>query len=115
VGLSDRLLTLREAADRLNVGYTTVRELVNDGLIPVVPMGKTARGWRIRPEALDLFIEETECRSAKLPTRATRKSRGSRRSTAPVSAGSDADSRLNELLGSGSAHSRPPPHLKAVP
>jgi len=51
-----RLLTAREAADRLAVSLRTLRSIIGKGALPVVRVG--ARGLRVHPEDLDLFIEE---------------------------------------------------------
>lgn len=53
---STRLLTAREAADRLAVSLRTLRTITSEGALPVVRVG--ARGLRIHPEDLDRFIEE---------------------------------------------------------
>lgn len=49
-----QLLTPAEAAEHLAIGRTTVYALMASGEIPTVKIG---RSRRIRPEALDAFIE----------------------------------------------------------
>ncbi|MCK6460276.1 MAG: helix-turn-helix domain-containing protein [Planctomycetes bacterium] len=51
-----RLLTAREAADRLAVSLRTLRTIIGQGELPVVRVG--IRGLRIHPEDLHRFIEE---------------------------------------------------------
>jgi len=51
-----RLLTAREAADRLAVSLRTLRTIISEGALSVVRVG--ARGLRIHPEDLHRFIEE---------------------------------------------------------
>lgn len=51
-----RLLTAREAADRLAVSLRTLRTIISQGALPVVRVG--ARGLRVHPEDLDRFIED---------------------------------------------------------
>jgi excisionase family DNA binding protein len=51
-----RLLTAREAADRLAVSLRTLRTIISEGALPVVRVG--TRGLRVHPEDLDRFVEE---------------------------------------------------------
>jgi excisionase family DNA binding protein len=51
-----RLLTAREAADRLAVSLRTLRTIISEGALAVVRVG--ARGLRVHPEDLDRFVEE---------------------------------------------------------
>lgn len=49
-----QLLTLRQAAERLQVSMSTIRRRVDEGEIPVVRIG---RNIRVRPEDLEEYIE----------------------------------------------------------
>ncbi len=48
------LLTLNEAADRLNISRSTMLRWLKAGKIPSAKLG---RGWRIDPDDLDRFID----------------------------------------------------------
>lgn len=52
--ISKRLLTIREAAQVLGVGRTTVYELIANDELEVVHIGRSAR---IPMEAIDVFID----------------------------------------------------------
>ena len=56
---SDRLLTVRQAADVLGHSVSTVRILINRGTLPAVKLG---RSIRIRQSDLDTFISELPLR-----------------------------------------------------
>lgn len=51
------LLTVEEAAERLQIGRTAVYELIRRGRLPVVKIGRLTR---VRPEALEAFCRATE-------------------------------------------------------
>ncbi len=51
------LLTLNEAADRLNISRSTMLRWLKTGKIAGVKMG---RDWRIDPDDLDRFIEASK-------------------------------------------------------
>ena len=53
---ADRLLTLRQVAEPLNVSVRYVRTLRQPGAVPVVPL--SPRCLRVRPEDLDRLVEE---------------------------------------------------------
>ena len=53
---ADRLLTLRQVAERLNVSLRYVRGLRQSGALPVVPL--SPRCLRVRPGDLDRLVEE---------------------------------------------------------
>ncbi len=53
---ADRLLTLRQVAERLNVSVRYVRTLRQSGALPVVPL--SPRCLRVRPQDLDRLVEE---------------------------------------------------------
>lgn len=50
----ERLLSIREVADRLGVGLTTAYRLCNAGRLPVRRIGGSRR---VRPDDLERFIE----------------------------------------------------------
>ena len=50
---SQSLMSLRDAARRLGVGYPRACELAREGILPVVRLGRTIR---VDPAALDEFI-----------------------------------------------------------
>ena len=58
------LLTVRQAAERLQVSLPTMRRLIAAGTVPVVVL-KTTRGrrmLRVRPDTLEQVIREREHR-----------------------------------------------------
>ena len=58
-GTVAKLLTREQAAGELGIGLRTFAQLVADGEIPVVRIGAQVR---IRPSAIDYFIEARETR-----------------------------------------------------
>lgn len=59
--MKDKLLySITEAAEKLDVGRTTIYELINSGRLHVVPIGK--RGLRIAHAELERFIDEQQTR-----------------------------------------------------
>jgi hypothetical protein len=57
------LLTMEQAAKRLAISPKHLRqEFVNKGILPVVPLGSSCKGDRIRAEAIDALIESREVR-----------------------------------------------------
>ena len=48
------LLTAAEVARILNISLRSVRRLIKDGKLPIVHVGRSVR---IRPEALEAFID----------------------------------------------------------
>lgn len=52
----ERLLTVQEVAQRLNLTYETVRRYVHDGRLKGVKFGNRG-GWRIRERDLEAFLE----------------------------------------------------------
>lgn len=69
----DALLTVREAADRLHCSQNNVYALINDGLLPVVRVGR-AKGYRIDPQDLQAFIDRQKetCQSSQSVVRPPR-------------------------------------------
>jgi hypothetical protein len=58
-----RLISVAEAADRLNVSAQHFRrEFINQGLVPVIPLGKGCKGDRICPQDLDMLIDQLRTR-----------------------------------------------------
>lgn len=58
----DNLLTIAEAANLLAIHPKHLRrEFVNTGIIPVIQLGKGAKGDRIRPSDLEQFVGKREC------------------------------------------------------
>lgn len=74
------LLTIQQAAERMQVHPRSVRRLIDSGRLAAVVIGPRTR--RIRPETLVRFMQEAECLSEKTPTPDTPRSHGSRRFTA---------------------------------
>lgn len=58
----DRLLTVEEAADKLQISAYMVRQWARERKIPAIRMGD--RYWRFRRSSLDAWIEDQE-RSAR--------------------------------------------------
>lgn len=54
----DRLLTVEEAADKLQVSAYMIREWARERKIPAIRMGE--RYWRFRRSSLDAWIAEQE-------------------------------------------------------
>lgn len=52
--MPDSLLTINQAAERLNVTHGCVRAWVRDGRLPAVRVG--TRALRVRPEDLDRVV-----------------------------------------------------------
>lgn len=51
----ERLLTVQEVAQRLNLTYETVRRYVHDGRLKGIKFGNRG-GWRIRERDLEAFL-----------------------------------------------------------
>lgn len=51
----DQLLTLQQAADRLQISMSTIRRLIKAGKLQAVQIG---RNLRIRPADLEAYINE---------------------------------------------------------
>ena len=51
------LLTIKQAAERLNCSESTVYGHIEDGELPVVPVGRS-KGYRIDPRDIEQFIEK---------------------------------------------------------
>jgi excisionase family DNA binding protein len=58
----ERLLTVEEVAERLQVSEWTIRDWLRSGRLKGSRMGGRKLGWRIRPAELDRFITESEQR-----------------------------------------------------
>jgi excisionase family DNA binding protein len=56
-GQSERLLTMKDAAERLGVAEETARELGRRGDLPIVQIG---RSRRVRESAIERFVETRE-------------------------------------------------------
>ena len=56
----ERLLTVAEVADRLQVSEWTVRDWLREGRLKGHRMGGRKLGWRVRPSELQRFLAETE-------------------------------------------------------
>ena len=54
----ERLLTLRESADRLRVSHYTVRRWIRTGLLPAVAVGPRGQ-YRLRPSDVDAMKTRT--------------------------------------------------------
>lgn len=54
---SERLLTVREVADRLHISEYTVREWLRLKKLKGYRPGGTKAGWRVREADLDQFLE----------------------------------------------------------
>jgi excisionase family DNA binding protein len=55
----DRLLTLDEVAERLNVNVETVRRWIRNGEITFIDLGGRA-GYRVSESALEKFLRDRE-------------------------------------------------------
>lgn len=53
-GCQQRLLTIPQVAERLNIGRSTVYQLIAGGQIPVVHVGRSAR---VRTDAIDGWLD----------------------------------------------------------
>ncbi len=56
-GLDERLLTVEQIAERLQVSIHTVRHWLRTGQLPGYLLGRKA-GWRVREGDLDAFMAE---------------------------------------------------------
>jgi len=54
------LIKSKEAAAKLSICPKQLRKLVDEGLIPVVPCGKSSRGDRYDPADLQEFIKQNK-------------------------------------------------------
>jgi excisionase family DNA binding protein len=61
--MRERLLTLPEAAEILNVSMSQMRALVTSGELPGVQIGGR-RVWRVEPADLDAYIDGAKQRTA---------------------------------------------------
>lgn len=57
--MNEKLLTVQDVAERLQVAERTVREWLRDGRIRGRNLGGRA-GWRVHPADLDAFIQGLE-------------------------------------------------------
>ena len=55
-GMNQRLLTLAEVAETLNITLSAARSLVNSGKLPAIQLGGT-RMWRVEESVLEEFIQ----------------------------------------------------------
>jgi excisionase family DNA binding protein len=53
-----RLMTLQQAAEVLSTSKSSVVRLVKAGKLKVVPLGLSARSWRVHPADLDAFLNQ---------------------------------------------------------
>ena len=53
--MTDQLLTMPQAAERLQVSLSTLRRIIDKGELPIVKIN--SRNVRVRPEDLDTYIE----------------------------------------------------------
>ena len=56
----ERLLTVPEVAERLQVHANTVRRWLASGRIRGAKYGGDKTGWRVRPSEVERFIRESE-------------------------------------------------------
>jgi excisionase family DNA binding protein len=56
----ERLLTVDQVADRLQVTPATVRDWLRAGKIRGMRIGATRAGWRVRESEIQRFIEAAE-------------------------------------------------------
>ena len=61
----ERLLTVRNVAERLSVTEETVRRWLRSGELQGVMLSRKA-GWRIRPEALAAFLDRDHNETGRL-------------------------------------------------
>jgi len=54
----ERLLTVRETADRLAVGVSTVRRKIREGTLPAIRLGPGGAAVRIDPSELQELLEK---------------------------------------------------------
>lgn len=68
-----RLMTMQEAADAMRVSKATAIRLAKAGKLKVVPLGLSARAWRVHPADLEALINTSrqapKCLSASAATR----------------------------------------------
>jgi excisionase family DNA binding protein len=62
---ADRLLTVKQAADRLGCSQRAVYRLIEAGKIPFVMIGRSERSKRIRPDDLRAFERQQTDRAGK--------------------------------------------------
>jgi excisionase family DNA binding protein len=55
--MPERLLKVREARERLNLGVTKTYELISSGELPTIRVGRVIR---VRESALDAWIERQQ-------------------------------------------------------
>jgi excisionase family DNA binding protein len=55
---SDRLLTVSQVAERLQLNQETIRRWLRDGRLTGIDLGSDSGGWRIDPADLDAFIAD---------------------------------------------------------
>ena len=70
--MSDELLTVEQAAERLQMHPDTVRRLLRDSQLPGRKIG--ARQWRISADALKAYVEGGQAPAAASPKKAKKKS-----------------------------------------
>lgn len=58
--MTDKLLTIKEVAERLSIGRTTAYELVESGDLKAKRIGKGRGTLRVRPSDLELYINKPE-------------------------------------------------------
>lgn len=64
--MSDKLLTMKDVADRLSIGRTTAYKLVEDGDLKAKRIG-TGRGTlRVRPVDLERYINQPSPQSVEI-------------------------------------------------
>lgn len=61
--IAERMLTLRECAERLHLSYCTVNKAAKTGRLKASKVG----GWRVEPADLEKFIEENRPKVASAP------------------------------------------------
>lgn len=67
VQMVERLLTLKEVSEYLNINRMTVYRLAQSGRIPA---SKVARVWRFKRQKIDQWLDEqSNARKTKRPTR----------------------------------------------
>ena len=57
--MEDRLFTVKQVADRLQVHANTVRRWLDEQQLHGVKLGRKA-GWRVRESELERFLKERE-------------------------------------------------------